>query len=119
MTLAGNVRPLGSDRDETATSLVTRLAASLTEQTATISTLDGRYITGGIADFRGTPGAWSATLRHLDRPGLVASLYFADGVRDVMVRLEDGRRARARITGTSFIASAQRVCSLTGAEALA
>lgn len=98
--------------------LASRLAASLHEQAVTISTFDGRYITGGIATFAGSPLKWSATLRHLDRPGVVASVFFTEGVRDVIVKLEDGRQGRARITGTSFIASAQRVCELMGGERL-
>lgn len=98
--------------------LASRLAGSMSEQAATLSTLDGRYITGGIAEFTGTPLQWGATLRHLDRPGVVASMYFAEGVRDVIVKLEDGRQGRARLTGTSFIASTQRVCQLTGTERL-
>lgn len=98
--------------------LASRLAGSLNEQAATISTLDGRYITGGVAEFTGTPLEWRATLRHLDRPGVVAAMFFAEGVRDIVVKLEDGRQAKARITGTSFIASAQRVCQLAGIERL-
>lgn len=98
--------------------LASRIAGALGEQAATLSTLDGRYITDGIAEFTGTPLQWGATLRHLDRPGVVASMFFAEGVRDVIVKLEDGRQGKARITGTSFIASAQRVCQLTGAERL-
>jgi hypothetical protein len=30
--------------------------------------------------------------------------------------LSDGRQGRARITGTSFVASAQRICKLEGRE---
>jgi hypothetical protein len=96
--------------------LVSRIAGGLEEQPATLSTLDGRYITGGLAEFAGNAGAWRATLRHLERPGVVASMYFAEGLRDVVVRLADGRVAKARITATSFIAQAQRVCELTGSE---
>ena len=95
-----------------------RMAAGLVRQAATLSTFDGRYVTGGIVEFDGTPREWSATLRDLDRAGSVASLFFAEGVRDVIVRLEDGRRARGRLTGTTF-ASAQRACTIVGTETFA
>lgn len=113
MTVA---RSLSPEPTPTSSGIASRLAGSLQEQAATLSTLDGRYVTGGIAEFDGTPMQWGATLRHLDRPGVVASLFFAEGVRDVIVKLEDGRQGRARITGTSFIASTQRVCRLVGTE---
>jgi hypothetical protein len=87
-------------------------------QYATISTADGRYVTGGMATFAAAGAGWRATLVQLDRPGHVASMYFAGGVREVLLRLDDGRSARARITGTSFIASAERVCELSGLEQL-
>jgi hypothetical protein len=54
----------------------------------------------------------------MDRPGTVATMYFSGGVRDVIVRLEDGRRGQARIAGTSFIAASQRVCDLIAEEPL-
>ena len=123
MTLA---RPLSStpspkpqpDDARSHSDLASRLAGSMAEQAATLSTLDGRYITGGIAEFTGNPLQWGATLRHLDRPGVVASMFFAEGVRDVIMKLEDGRQGKARLTSTSFIASAQRVCQLAGSERL-
>jgi hypothetical protein len=98
--------------------LAQRLAAGLTAQPAAIHAVDGRIITTGTAEFTGNPGAWRATLRNLDRPGQVATSFFAEGVRDVILALEDGRQARARITGTSFLASSQRVCQLEGLERL-
>ncbi len=85
---------------------------------ATISTADGRFVTGGIATIDGGSDAWTAVLRHLDRPGIVATLYFSEGTRDVILRLEDGRRARARIASTSFTAGSQRICELTGLDPL-
>lgn len=88
-------------------------------QPAAIATPRGRFVTGGIIEIHGDGAVWSATLRKLDRPGVVAAAYFADGVREVLLMLEDGRRARARITGTSFIAASERVCLLTGLEPLA
>ena len=100
------------------TDISVRMASSLTTQAVTVSTLDGRYITGAVADFAGTPLRWTATLSHLDQPGYVAMLFFAEGVREVVVRLEDGRRARARMTGTNVLAGAQRVCSVEGVERL-
>jgi hypothetical protein len=84
---------------------------------ALIATPDGRAVARGVLEFdAGTPRR--ARLRQIDRPGVVASLYFADGVRDVIVELDDGRRARARIGGTHF-SDGERVCHLTGVEALA
>lgn len=84
---------------------------------ATLYKSDGRYITGGVARFRHEPSGWTATLDHLDRPGLVASLYFVDGLRDVLVGWADGRRARARISATRFDATS-RVCDLDGVDAI-
>ena len=42
--------------------------------------------------------------------------YASSSLNCTSCHLEDGRRGRARITGTSFIASSQRVCRLEGAE---
>jgi hypothetical protein len=95
-----------------------RIASGLVPQRAVLLTIDGREITAGNALFEGSPLEWTATLSNLDRPGTVASLYFADGLRYVVVRLADGRSARARLAGTSFVAAAQRVCSLDGIERL-
>jgi len=81
---------------------------------ATICTGDGRYITAGIIDVRHGERGWSGRMRHMEQAGLVASLYFAEGIREVVVRLEDGRRARARITSTNFVAESQRICDLEG-----
>jgi hypothetical protein len=86
---------------------------------ATLSTLDGSVITHGIAELRGTSDAWSATLGHLDRPGILVSAYFAHGIRDVVLSLNDGRRARARVIGTSFATAGERTCELAGVEPLA
>jgi hypothetical protein len=36
-------------------------------------------------------------------------------MREVLVRLDDGRVARAQIAGTSFV-GAQRVCDLVGSD---
>ena len=93
-----------------------RIAAA--PQPAAITTRDGRLVTGGTIEISGTANDWSATLRCLDRPGVVASAYFVGGVRDVVLVLQDGRRARARITSTSFIAASERVCVLTGVDPL-
>ncbi len=90
-----------------------------TELFGAIATDDGRYVTGGVVDIeQSDAGTWTATLRRLDRPGVVASMYFGDRLREVELRLEDGRRARARITGTTFIAGNERVCELSGLEEL-
>ena len=85
---------------------------------ATLTTLDGDVITHGIAELRGTADAWSATLGHLDRPGILVSAYFSRGLRDVVLSLNDGRSARARVTGTSFAAAGERTCDVAGIEAL-
>ena len=86
---------------------------------ALITTTSGREITAGVAEFHGEAASWTATVRQLDRPGMVASAFFADGVREVVLTLGDGRRARARLTSTSFVASSERVCELRGTERLA
>ena len=86
---------------------------------ASIYTLEGRLITSGIATLTGTSDGWTANLAKLDRPGMVAALFFSDGLREVRLRLDDGRSARARITGTTFVASAERVCDLASLEPLA
>jgi len=95
-----------------------RLPVTRGPQYSTIWTMDGRFVTGGMAEIDGAGMSWRATLGRLDRPGHVASMYFAGGVRDVLLRLDDGRSARARITGTSFIAASERVCQLAGLEQL-
>jgi hypothetical protein len=86
---------------------------------ATLSTTAGDAITAGTAHITLTADGWSARVSGLDRPGQVAAMYFAGGVRDVLVRLADGRTGRARIARTSFIAAGERICDLTGIEPLA
>ncbi len=86
---------------------------------ATMSTLDGDVITHGVAELRGTADAWAATMAHLDQPGAVAIAYFAKRIREVIFSLNDGRSARARLSGTSFAAASERVCELQGLEPLA
>ncbi len=107
MTLASNV---------TAVAAYAPPVSAPPRQSIVLFTLDGRPISGGIAEFAGSASLWSATIRVLDRPGSVARHFFADGVRDVIVRLADGRTVRARLTGTRFLASSERVCTLAGAE---
>jgi len=92
-------------------------AASL--QAAVMATASGELITGAVARVTQDAARWTATLSDLDQPGLVASMYFSAGLREVRLRLADGRRARARITSTSFSASASRTCELVGLEPLA
>ncbi|MBI2723897.1 MAG: hypothetical protein HYX50_02440 [Chloroflexi bacterium] len=79
----------------------------------------GRPLTGGLAMIRGNGRNWIATLTKLDRPGVVAALYFGEGRREVTLCLADGRSARARLTGTTFIAASERVCDLRGLEPFA
>ena len=71
------------------------LAAEMITQPAALSTHVGQPITRGIAEFAGSAFSWRARLRQLDRPGVLASLFFAEGLRDVTIALGDGRRARA------------------------
>lgn len=100
------------------TTLLPRLPLTREPQYSTVWTMDGRFVTGGMAEIDGAGIHWSATLGRLDRPGHVATMYFNGGVREVLLRLDDGRSARARITGTSFIAASERVCQLAGLEQL-
>lgn len=86
---------------------------------ASIYTPEGRLVTSGVATLTGTSAEWTASLAKLDRPGMVATLFFSEGLREVLLRLDDGRSARARITGTTFVASAERVCDLASVEPLA
>jgi hypothetical protein len=109
MTPATNARLL-----EHIDAAAAKIVALPVRAAATISTTDGQLITAGTLEFTFSAEGWSGRMRHLDRPGQVATMYFAEGVRDVIVELEDGRRSRARITGTSFIAALQRICDLTG-----
>lgn len=91
-----------------------RPAAITTAQRALILTPDGAVISGGQAEISGRDGRWQATVRNLDRAGALASLYYTSGVREVILRLDDGRRARGRIVRTRFLPSAERVCDLAG-----
>ena len=83
-----------------------------------ITTALGEHITAGSVDIIGTTDSWSATISRLERPGVVASMFFARGLREVTLLLDDGRTARAQIAGTSFVAASERVCQLIGIEPL-
>lgn len=83
---------------------------------AILRSSDGRYVAGGTLYLEGLVAAWTAVLRDLDKPGAVASAFFGQGVRDVVLELCDGRHVRGRITGTSFVVGDERVCRITGAE---
>lgn len=86
----------------------------------TLATIEGRIITSGRATIAPHPvHAWTAVVRDLDRPGVIASIYFCERVRDVVLHLADGRQARSRIAATSFDAGRQRVCELRGVEPFA
>jgi hypothetical protein len=87
-------------------------------QRASLTTLAGRTVTSATADIAGGHAGWTATLSALSRPGRVASLFFSEGVREVILRLADGRRAKARLRTTAFVGG-ERVCQLTGLEPLA
>lgn len=110
---------LATDAHPSTAKLAPAVSAPLAPQPVALSTIDGRLVSGGIAEFHGAATLWSATLRLLDRPGNVATLFFAQGVRDVLLRLADGRTVRARLAGTRFLASAERVCQLTGVDRIA
>jgi hypothetical protein len=104
--------------DSNATS-PTRVTERALLSRVTIMTTDGRPVASGQASIEAPESpAWTATVHGLDRPGVVASLFFGEGTRDVTLRLADGRGARARIAGTSFTPGNQRVCDLTGIEPL-
>jgi hypothetical protein len=79
---------------------------------------DGTVISAGLVEFDNDGAGWHATLRRLDQSGNVASAYFGQGIREIVLRLQDGRRARARIAGTTFIVGGERVCHLDGLEPL-
>ncbi len=85
---------------------------------AAVEAIDGRVLTRGIAEITTTAGRWTARLTQLDRPGVIASMFFAEKARDIVLRLDDGRHARARLASTSFLAASERVCDLTGLEPL-
>lgn len=110
MTLATNV---------TAVAAYAPRVSAPPRQPITLLALDGRLISGGVAEFAGGAEGWTATMSALDRPGSVAMHYYAGGVREVIVRFDDGRSARARLKGTRFLASSERVCELAGATRIA
>jgi hypothetical protein len=87
--------------------------------TGAIETALGEHITAGSIDLHHTGDAWTATMSRLEQPGVVAAMFFAQGLREVTLRLADGRSAPARIGGTSFTAASERVCELIGLELLA
>jgi hypothetical protein len=93
-------------------------APGLVRLGAVVEALDGRVLTRGVADIVESPAPWAARLTQLDRPGAIASTFFAERARDIVLRLDDGRCARARIASTSFIAASERVCDLAGVEPL-
>ena len=87
-----------------------RTPAGATITHAALYTIGAEPIATGTAEIRHAPEGWTATVSKLDRPGAIAKAYFTDGVRNVFVHLPDGRRARARITGTSFTPARDRTC---------
>lgn len=93
--------------------------AALSPAAATIATVGGEVVGAGLVEIRQSGETWTATASRLDRPGVIANLFYGRGIRDVTLHLEDGRSARARITATAFIAGGQRVCQLAGLEPLA
>jgi hypothetical protein len=94
-------------------------APTIADAPATLATMGGEVVAAGLVEIKEQAGSWTATLTRLDRPGVIANLFYGRGVRDVTLRLDDGRSAGARITGTAFVAGGERVCQLTGLEPLA
>lgn len=86
---------------------------------AAVEALDGRVLTRCVVELLEAPGRWTGRLTQLDRPGVIASMFFAERARNIVLRLDDGRHAQARIASTSFIASSERVCDVAGVEPLA
>lgn len=84
----------------------------------TLTTPSGTHITGATARIAHEGSGWSALVTALERPGVFATLYFVAGIREVVLRFDDGREAVARITHTSFQAS-ERICRLAGEGNLA
>ena len=90
-----------------------------TDAPAMLIAAGGEALSARLIEIGANGPAWTATLTRFDRPGLVASLYYGRGVRDVTLVLDDGRQARARITGTMFVTGGERICQLTGLEPFA
>ena len=80
----------------------------------TIASPAGQPVAQSRADIEDAGASWTGVLRAVDRPGNMASLYFGGGAREVVLRLPDGRSARARIERTSFAPPAHRVWHLRG-----
>lgn len=83
----------------------------------TLVTPAGQTVSRANARITREDGRWSALVTALDRPGVFATLYFVAGLRDVVLRLDNGTEATARITSTSFEAS-ERICRLAGVDPL-
>lgn len=83
---------------------------------AAVLTTTGVPITSAQVAVESRHDGWRATLRRLDRPGQLASAYFAGGLRDVVLAFDDGRTACARIAGSRFVGGAERVFELAGIE---
>lgn len=115
--LAAPSAPLGAAAAAAGSSDVKALAVDLLP--ASIEATSGRVLTRGVAAIRTSGMGWTARVSHMDRPGVIASMFFSERARDVVLRLEDGRRVQARIAGTSFVAASERVCDLVGTERLA
>src|SRR5689334_20295363 len=77
-----------------ATRPITSRTESAYPTKARLATLAGKPLCTGTLHI-----SWdgsSAILTSLDQPGAVAAAYFVDGLRDVVLRLADGRSARER-----------------------
>src|ERR1700682_885028 len=110
----GSTAVVRSSRDGTARLGDITVSPGVTGLGASVETPNGRMLTRGLAEIAETGGRWTARVTQLDRPGVIASMFFAERARDVILRMDDGRHARARIAGTSFIAASERVCDLDG-----
>ena len=100
------------------TPLEPRVAPGSGSQPATVTTSDGHAISAAVAQVTVVGSAWSATLRQLSRPGAMASAYFGDGLRSVIVRFEDGCSAAGRVASTNFSSGGERLYRVEGVGSL-
>ena len=81
---------------------------------ARLAAPDGTSVVAGLIDVVLDATGFHATLARFDRPGVFASMFFAQGVRDVELTMADGRSVQARIVRTSVTSSGERTCQIAG-----
>ena len=69
-----------------------------------VSADDGRFLTEAALATESHEDGRHNRLVALARPGILASVYFGEGLRRIVIALPDGRRASARISGSTFAA---------------